>query len=165
MATIEDRVADLAQRVARLEAREPQPLKTVLDSTLEPPEQGRVVYSGLGPWAGHAVAWQMERTWDEVVDHEPEAIARTFAALSSPMRVRIVGALLDGPAATAALAERIDAVTSGQLFHHLRDLLAAGLVHQPQRGVYAVRAQHVLPLLAAMSAVMDLAAPSEASAS
>jgi DNA-binding transcriptional ArsR family regulator len=165
MATIDDLVADLAARVARLEAREPQPLKTVLDRTLEPPEQGRVVYSGLGPWADHAVVWQMERPWNEVVEHEQESIARTFAALSSPVRVRIIGALVDGPASTAGLAERIDAGTSGQLFHHLRDLLAAGLVHQPQRGVYALRAQHVLPLLAAMSAAMDLAAPSETSAS
>jgi DNA-binding transcriptional ArsR family regulator len=165
MTRIEDTLADLAARVARLEAREPQSLKAVLDDTLEPPERGRVVYSGLGPWADHAVVWQMERAWDEVVAHEPEGVARTFAALSSPVRVRIIGALVDGPTPTAALAERIDVGTSGQLFHHLRDLLAAGLVHQPQRGVYAVRAQHVLPLLAAMSAAMDLAAPSETSAS
>lgn len=168
MTKIEELVADLAARVARLEAREPQPpqpLQTVLDRNLEPPEQGRVVYSGLGPWADHAVVWQMERAWDDIVDHEPESIARTFAALSSPVRVRIIGALVDGPAPTAALAERIDAGTSGQLFHHLRDLLAAGLVHQPQRGVYALRAQHVLPLLATMSAAMDLAAPSERGAS
>jgi DNA-binding transcriptional ArsR family regulator len=164
MSKIDQVVADLAERVARLEAREPQPLQTVLDRTLEPPEQGRVVYSGLGPWADHAVVWQMERAWDDIVDHQPESIARTFAALSNPVRVRIIGALVDGPAPTAALAERIDAGTSGQLFHHLRDLLAAGLVHQPQRGIYALRAQHVLPLLAAMSAVMDLAAPSAAGA-
>lgn len=157
-------VADLARRVARLEAREPQPPKAVLDSTRDRPEQGRVVYSGLGPWADHAVVWQMERAWDEVVDHDPESIARTFAALSSPVRIRLVCALVDGPAPTAALAERVDTGTSGQLFHHLRDLLAAGLVHQPQRGVYALRAQHVLPFLAAMSAVMDLAAHSTTSA-
>jgi DNA-binding transcriptional ArsR family regulator len=165
MAKMDEVVADLAERVARLEAREPRPLKTVLDHSLEPPERGRVVYSGLGPWADHAVVWQMERAWDDIVDHEPEIIARTFSALSSPVRVRIICALVGGPAPTAALAERIEAGTSGQLFHHLRDLLAAGLLHQPQRGVYALRAQHALPLLAAMSAAMDLAAPSETAAS
>ena len=165
MAKIDEVVAGLVERVARLEAREPQPLQAVLDRTLEPPERGRVVYSGLGPWADHAVAWQMERTWDDVVDREPEGIARTFAALSSPVRVRIIGALVQGPATTASLAERIDAGTSGQLFHHLKDLLGAGLVHQPRRGVYALRAQHVLPILAALSAAMDLAPAPETSTS
>lgn len=165
MEKIAEVVAQLVERVARLEAREPRPLKEVLDSTIEPPEIGRVVYSGVGPWADHAVVWQMERAWDEVVDHEPESIARTFSALASPVRVRIIGALVDGPATTAVLAERIDAGTSGQLFHHLKDLLAAGLVHQPQRGVYTLRAQHILPILAALSAAIDLAPASEMEAS
>lgn len=161
MTEIEDVVAGLVERVARLEAREPRPLTAVLDSALEPPEQGHIVYSGLGPWADHAVAWQMDRTWDEVLDHEPDGIARTFSALASPVRIRICGALARGPATTAALGERVDAGTSGQLFHHLKDLLAAGLVHQPRRGVYALRAQHVLPILAALSAAIDLASSAE----
>lgn len=165
MNQIEELIADLAERVTRLEARDPHPPKVVLDGTLEPPERGRVVYSGLGPWADHAVVWQMERTWDEVVDHEPESIARTFSALSSPVRVRIIGALVGGPLSTAALAERIDAGTSGQLFHHLKELLAAGLVRQLRRGVYTLRAQHLLPILAALSAAMDLAPTPDTGAS
>jgi hypothetical protein len=102
-------------------------VKAVLDGSLEPPEQGRVAYSGLGPCADHAVVWQMERAWDDVVDYEPDSFARTFAAPSSPVRVGIIGALVDGANPTAGLGERIDAGTSGKLLHHLRDLLAAGL--------------------------------------
>lgn len=57
------------------------------------------------------------------------------------------------------LASRIDASSTGRLFHHLKDLLAAGLVHQPVRGTYALRRTHVVPLLAALSCALDLAGP------
>lgn len=165
MKPLEEVVAGLAERVTRLEARERQPLKAVLTRELEPPERGRIVYSGLGPWDGQSVVWQMDRAWDEVIDQEPDGIAGVFSALSSPVRIRIMGALLGGPATTAALTERVDVGTSGQLFHHLKDLLATGLVHQPRRGVYALRAQHVLPVLAALSAAMDLSPAPEVSSS
>lgn len=164
MTSLAQVVAELADRVARLEARQAQPVQTVLDGDVEPPEHGRVVYSGVGPWQGRSVVWQMERTWADITGHEPSGVVRVLAALASPVRVRIIAALLGGPASTGDLTDRVEAGTSGQLFHHLKELLSAGLVHQPQRGTYALRPQHVLPILAALSAAMDLAPASEASA-
>lgn len=79
-------------------------------------------------------------------------------ALSSPARLRIVGALVAGEASTGDLAARLADGTTGQLFHHVKELLAAGLVHQPRRGVYALRPQHAVPLLAVLSAAIDLSA-------
>ena len=70
--------------------------------------------------------------------------------------MRIVVELFDGALSTAALAERLDQPSSGQLFHHLKELLAAGLVRQPERGTYALRAEHVVPLLGLLSAATDL---------
>lgn len=154
---VEDLIADLAERVARLEGRPPAAVESVLDGTVEAPEHGRVVYSGIGPWQDSAVAWQMERTWTDVLAVEPESVARLLSALASPIRIRIVEALISGPAGTGELAERIDAATTGQLFHHLKDLLAVGIVHQPQRGVYELRPQHALPFLTIVSASIDLA--------
>ena len=106
----------------------------------------------------------MERTWHDVLATDPGDLVGVLAALASPVRLRIVAALFEGPAGTAALAERVEAGTSGQLFHHLKDLLATGLVHQPQRGTYALRPQHALPLLAVLSAAFDLASPAGSSA-
>jgi len=162
MASLDDIVAELVERVARLEGRERQPLKSMLTGELEPPEHGRVVYSGMGPWQGRSVVWQMERSWGDIVDHDPSGAVRALSALANPTRVRIVAALIDGPASTGELTHRVDAGTSGQLFHHVKELLSAGLVHQPKRGTYALRAQHVLPILAALSAAMDLSPTTEA---
>jgi DNA-binding transcriptional ArsR family regulator len=160
---LEQVVSDLVDRVSRLEALAPRSLDAVLESDDEPPPAGQVVYSGTGPWQGRAVVWQMTRTWDDVVHTDPEPAARVLAALASPVRLRIIGSLVAGPATTSELAERVVGGTSGQLFHHLKELLAVGVVHQPRRGVYALRPQHAVPLLAVLSATLDVA-PAESSA-
>ena len=160
---VEDLIRELTDRVERLEGRKPAPIESVLDGTVEAPEHGRVVYSGIGPWQDRSVVWQMERTWTDVLDVDPDAIARVLAALASPIRIRIVEALMSGPAGTGEIAARVDTGTSGQLFHHLKELLAIGIVHQPQRGVYELRPQHALPFLAIASASIDLATSHERS--
>jgi DNA-binding transcriptional ArsR family regulator len=81
-----------------------------------------------------------------------------FGALGNPVRLRIVSILLAGPATTAELAERLDQPSTGQLFHHLKELLTTGLVHQPVRGTYAIRRQDIISLLALLAASLDLAA-------
>ncbi len=117
-----------------------------------------VVYSGAGPWEDGAVAWRLGRDWDEVLAGAT-GTAAVFAALGNGTRLRIVAELLRGPVATGDLAARLDWASSGQLFHHLRELLAAGVVYQPVRGTYAIRRQHVVPLLAVLSAAIDIAMP------
>jgi DNA-binding transcriptional ArsR family regulator len=162
MSQLETTVADLLARVARLEERADRRTRHVLDDDVDVPEQGTVVYSGAGPWTDRAVMWQMERPWDDVLAHDAAATAQILAALANPLRVRVVAALFGGRMSTAELTAQVDAGTSGQLFHHVKELLAAGLVHQPQRGVYELRPQHVLPLLAVLSAAIDLSPPSAA---
>jgi DNA-binding transcriptional ArsR family regulator len=153
---LSDLVSDLTERVARLEDAVPTPVSAVVDSRVPVATEGRVGYSGTGPWEDQSVAWQMERHWDDVVDQAPEQAHRVLSALANPTRLRIVGVLVAGAASTADLSERVEVGTTGQLFHHLKDLLAAGVVYQPQRGVYALRPQHVVPLLAVLSAAVDL---------
>lgn len=163
--SLRDVVAELRRRVARLETDRPPPAEAVVDLGAAPPERGRIAYSGTGPWDGRSVVWQMERSWDDLTTGDAHGVARVLTALASPIRLRIVGELTVGPASTGDLADGVDAGTSGQLFHHLKELLAAGLVHQPRRGIYALRPQHVLPLLAIWSAASDLAPPSTGSES
>jgi DNA-binding transcriptional ArsR family regulator len=83
-----------------------------------------------------------------------------MAALANPTRIRIVGELLQGPVPTGELARRLEQPSAGQLFHHLKELLAAGIIHQPVRGTYAIGDRHVVPLLVLGSAAIDLATPS-----
>ena len=163
-------VEELAERVTRLESSRPPAsrgdvalVQRLLDD-LEGERSGvpggaTVVYAGAGPWENGVVAWQMAREWDDVGSVPAQTTARTLSALANGTRLRIVGELLRGPASTAELAERLDQPSPGQLFHHLKELLAAGLIHQPARGTYTIRRQHAVPLLAVLSAASDLAGP------
>lgn len=159
-------LADLTHRVAALEAAapthaRPQTAAPVVEQLVQRLE-GRdstgdtLVYAGVGGWDGQTLAWQVERSWEEVRAAPAEHSASVLAALGNPIRVRIAVELLRGRHTTAELANRLAQPSAGQLFHHLKELLAAGIIHQPERGTYTVREQHVIPLLAVLCAVIDL---------
>ena len=161
------RIEELTERVARLEASRPSPpqrdtslvqelLGALEGSGTDDPGRPAVVYAGAGPWEDGTVAWQIVRRWDEVRESSGEATARVLNALASRTRLRIMAFLLDGPASTGELAKGLDQPSSGQLFHHLKELMAAGVIHQPVRGTYAVSRDHAVPLLAVLSAAADL---------
>lgn len=120
-------------------------------------EHGTVAYAGLGPWGDGTVVWQMGRDWADVRDQAGVGVAQLFAALGNPLRVRIVSELLGGQRTTGELVDRLEQPSAGQLFHHLKELLGAGVIHQPVRGTYALRPQHVVPLLGVLTAAVDVA--------
>lgn len=161
------RVEELAERVSKLEGTRGAP--SHLDASLVrqliadlkgngESEQGAgaVVYAGAGPWGDGTVALQIVRGWGDVLEASEEALARVMSALANPTRIRIVGQLLQGPVSTRELGERLGQPSAGQLFHHLKELLAAGIIHQPVRGTYAIGDRHVIPLLVLGSAAIDL---------
>lgn len=163
------RLADLAERIERLERRDRAGAHPAADldlvrqmvDRLEPgaagtPGEATVFYAGTGRWGSGTVVWQMIRTWDEVLIEAGQQAAVLFAALAYPTRLRIVVELLAGELTTAQLNQRLDQPSSGQLFHHLRELLAAGIIHQPVRGTYAIAKRRVVPLLALLSAAVDV---------
>lgn len=47
----------------------------------------------------------------------------------------------------------------GQLYHHLKELLAAGLIVQQGRSGYAIAPRSVIALCMALMAALDLLAP------
>lgn len=156
-----DALSSLADRVSRLESAAPG-AASVRGAPAFPLDLGEdsganvVTYVGHGAREGDPVAWQVRRTWEEVLDASGDGLGATLSALASGPRLRIVAALVRGPVSTGDLADRLDQGSTGQLFHHLKELLAVGIVHQPQRGVYAIRAAQVVPVLAILSAAMDL---------
>lgn len=86
----------------------------------------------------------MQDDWSE--------LAPRLAALGHPIRLKLLQCLLQGISAVAKLATQPGMGTSGQLYHHLRELEAAGWLHVPQRGSYAVRPERVIPLMAMLAA-------------
>jgi DNA-binding transcriptional ArsR family regulator len=169
-------IRDLQTRVAALEAAADQGRSRVgtgelaaVDSILaqlgptevSPGAQGTVVYAGAGPGPDGLNAWQVARPWSDLAEVDPGLVAAPLAGLASPHRIQILQVLLRGPATTAEITDRLEGPSSGQLFHHLKELLAAGLLYQPNRGTYAVRHQHVVPLLTVLSCAIDLSGPAE----
>jgi len=144
-------VADLTRRVDRLEGKASE----VAPLTAKDPH---VTYSGTGPWRGGRVAWQIIRGWEAVLDETSERSAGLFNALANPSRLRIVAELISAgeEVSTAGLAHRLDQPSTGQLFHHLKELLAAGVIYQPVRGTYAIRREHAVPLLTILCAALDI---------
>ncbi|MBV9379865.1 MAG: winged helix-turn-helix transcriptional regulator [Streptosporangiaceae bacterium] len=83
--------------------------------------------------------------------------AGALSALGHPVRLELVRRLLAGAHTTHELAEIPDLGTSGQLYHHLRELQAAGLVVQRRRNDYTVRADRVILCLVLVAAAKSCA--------
>ncbi len=102
---------------------------------------------------GEAVAWQQSTGTEGLCEVSWEDRATVLAALAHPVRVELLRHVLGGIRATAELAAIESLGTTGQLHHHLRQLLAAGWLRRQGRGSYEVPAARIVPLLACMVAV------------
>lgn len=116
-------------------------------------EQGGVVYGGRYRHpAGGEVQWQIGRPQQALLDEDWADLAPRLAALGHPVRLRLLQRLLQGVSAVADLAAQPGMGTSGQLYHHLKELESAGWVHGPQRGHYAVRPERIVALMVVLTA-------------
>lgn len=73
--------------------------------------------------------------------------ARPVEALGHPVRLELVRRILTGTQTTAELLELDQFASTGQLYHHLRQLVSAGWLVSPRRGHYEVPAPRIVPLL------------------
>lgn len=117
------------------------------------PDQGGVVYGGRYRHpAGGEVQWQIGRPQAALLDEDWADLAPRLAALGHPVRLQLLQRLLLGASAVAELAAQPGMGTSGQLYHHLKELESAGWVHGPQRGHYALRPERIVALMAVLTA-------------
>ena len=63
---------------------------------------------------------------------------RVLAALASMPRLALYRAVLEHPATSGELMKAAGLNTTGQLYHHLRELIGAGLIVQEGRDRYAL---------------------------
>lgn len=63
---------------------------------------------------------------------------RVLAALASMPRLALYRAVLETPATSGELMRAANLNTTGQLYHHLRELIGAGLIAQEGRDRYAI---------------------------
>jgi len=120
---------------------------------------GSLLYAGRATTpGGGALIWQAEHPLPGVLAEGWDDAAVVLAALGNPVRLEIVRRLLLGGETVQELQEIPGLGTSGQLYHHLRDLQAAGLVTQRRRGRYGVAADKVVPALIIIAAAANMGA-------
>lgn len=116
---------------------------------------GRLGYGGIvhTPYGAH-YEWRGEHAVDELLDTEWSDMARAFGALGHRVRLDIVRALIRGIHDVSELQRQPGLGTSGQLYHHLRELQAAGWVRQHERSRYLLVPDRVVAVLLMVGIVM-----------
>lgn len=100
--------------------------------------------SGLVTFAGcytgadaREYRWKREKIAEELLAQDDEIVARVLAALGHKQRLALLKAILERPAPASELIERLGLTSTGQAYHHLNTLAAAGLIRQGERGQFA----------------------------
>ena len=153
LAALEDRVAALETRPAAETAESDGDVfwaLTELKARL--PEPGGVLYTGSVHLDSGPVEWQYGATTDQVLDHDWAEHATGLAALGHPVRLAILRAVLGGVRTVAELTEHLEVGTSGQVYHHLRELTGSRWLTARSRGRYEVPTERVVPLLVILTA-------------
>lgn len=157
--------AELDARVRRLEERLDEGPEDTTGSPADPGTfwmleglEGRVgphvvAYAGSLEIADGPVRWQLTHDTDRLLEQDWTALAPALGALGHPARLRILQLVARGEAATAAdLADTAGLGSTGQIYHHLRQLTGAGWLRATTRGRHEVPPERLVPLLVILGA-------------
>ncbi|MEU7581920.1 helix-turn-helix domain-containing protein [Streptomyces sp. NPDC041068] len=166
---LEERVAELERRMAELESAGPAAPAVgegdfwALDALkarhpVSDDADGAVLFTGaVRVPTGHRYEWQYGQLTETVFEGDWSELADSFAALGNPVRLRLLREILGGLRTAAELAGLEDIGTTGQIYHHLRQLTGAGWLHTTERGRYQVPVGRVVPLLVVLTAARPVA--------
>ncbi|GMA29647.1 winged helix-turn-helix domain-containing protein [Arenivirga flava] len=130
-----ERMDALERRIAALEQRgEAGPDAAVEAGTFwalqglkaRTPEPGAVLFTGAVSTPAGAAEWQQGHAVDDLLDEEWAERSAALAALAHPLRLRLLQAIVGGTATAAELGALEGVGTSGQVYHHLGQLVAGG---------------------------------------
>ncbi|WP_406300314.1 ArsR/SmtB family transcription factor [Embleya sp. NBC_00888] len=114
---------------------------------------GALLYTGaLRLPEGTPVEWQLAADADALLAEDWAPFAEHLGALGHPVRLSLLREILRGTDTAAELGALEGMGTSGQIYHHLRQLVAAGWLRTVGRGHYEVPAMRVVPLLTVLFA-------------
>jgi len=101
---------------------------------------------------GEHYDWQYGRMLGDLLETDWTAAGPALDAVGNPVRLRILQKIISGTRGAAELAEDAELGTTGQVYHHLRQLVAAGWLRTPTRGQYTIPGERVVPLLVIIAA-------------
>jgi hypothetical protein len=109
---------------------------------------GAVLFTGIVdlPTAEH-YEWQIGLPVERLLTDDWSEPAAVLGALGHPVRLTLLRRVLEGVRNVADLAQLDGLGTTGQIYHHLRQLVGAGWLRSTARGLYEVPGERVIPLL------------------
>lgn len=123
---------------------------------------GLVTYLGVYNSGGRQSNWiQNSVSADDLLSHIESGLAgKVLACIGNVNRLAMLLEILRGPKTVATLVEKCGFGSTGQVYHHLKPLLAADIVveDERQKGVYVIRphkVQGIIMLLAGISDMVD----------
>jgi ArsR family transcriptional regulator len=174
MKALDEQVAKLARRLEHLERqprRRPQQPQDAAGAPLALIEhlrgrrkgrfrakgmRGAIAYGGAVVFGERECLWIKEHPLPDVCALAPDRLAQVLAALAHPARLILLRALLEQARTSQELQAILGVSSPGQLYHHLKELLAAGVVTQARRSHYEITPRQVVPLLAVLATAFDL---------
>ncbi len=163
--TLETRVDALEVRLAALEQRaessrsssatEASDVFWALNGVRDRhPGAGAVLFAGTAETAaGARYEYQYGLETEHLLDVDWTQFADSLATLGHPVRLAVLRAVLGGTETVAGLVEDLGLGTSGQMYHHVHQLTAAGWLTPHARSRYQIPPARVIPLLAILTAV------------
>ena len=124
---------------------------------------GIVTYMGVFLSGGRQANWiKNEVNADDLLraveDRTPE---RVLACVGSNERLNILIALLKKPMTVAEIVKKCGFGSTGQAYHHMKPLLAAGIIAEGEegagKGVYVVRFDKVRGIIMLLAGICELA--------
>jgi DNA-binding HxlR family transcriptional regulator len=116
---------------------------------------GVIAYAGAATISHKATLWIREHPVPEILQSDPDTVARILMALGNQSRIAIVIELIQRPRSAPELQELLKISSTGQLYHHLKELLSAGIISQPKRSTYEVNQHKLIPLLNILGTTAD----------
>jgi hypothetical protein len=115
---------------------------------------GRVGFGGIVfTAAGRHYEWQGEREVGALTAMSWETFATSLGALGHPVRLELLRAIVAGHHDVGQMSRIPGMGSTGQLYHHLRQLQSGGWVRQTQRNHYVPVPDRLVALLAILAAI------------
>jgi len=139
-------------------------METLCKLTDEEGRTGSITYLGIFASGERQSNW-IQHTIN--TDHllaliENRSASTVLQCVGSNDRLNLLMALLRQPMSVASLMEKCGFNSTGQVYHHLKPLIAADIVFElgePKKGVYAVKQHRVQGIIMLLAGIADLVDP------
>jgi len=160
LAALEKQVAEISRRLAEPSERSAAGGELVLEEQFWalrelgarlPEGPGAVLYTGIVDLpTGEHYEWQYGTAVEELLGSDWSELVGAIGALAHPVRLLLLRRILAGRRSAAELSAEEGLGTTGQIYHHLRQLVSAGWLRS-SAGHYTVPGERVVPLFVILS--------------